>query len=160
MQRIDETNLEENGWHPGTLKHVKLLSFPDPANSVTLEAATYSLKDFLGNSLRLIGSFIGPSFHSDSLVPTALAAQWHSVQMNRQEYIAVVVVSYPTPIAECNVLVSTSGDDRGRLIFQGEMELTHEPERDIFLPVSSPDRTWISTAMTSIQADSGGIETG
>ena len=155
MQGINETYLEENGWHSGVFKHMKLFSFPDPANPITFEAESYALQDFLRNSVRLIGSFINPSFKPDSLIPGVAACQWHSVQMNGQEYIAVVVVSYPTPLSESNVLIRTTGEDRGRMIFQAELKLLYDTERDVLLSKEIPDGAWIATAMARIQADTG-----
>jgi hypothetical protein len=155
MQTVDETYLEENGWHFGVLQHVKLLSFPDPSHTVTFEATTYRLQDLLSNSTRIIGTFIYPGLHPDSLVPLVATYQWHSIKVNGQEYVAVIVVSHPTSMLESNVLVSTTGDNRGRMIFQGELNLTGNDARDVLLPVTIEDRAWIPTAVARIQNDAG-----
>jgi hypothetical protein len=155
MQTVDETYLEENGWHFGVLKHVKLLSFPDPSHAITFEATTYRLQDLLGNSTRVIGTFVYPGLHSDSLVPLVATYQWHSIEVNRKEYVAVIVISHPAPMLESNVLVSTTGEDRGRMVFQSELNLIRDEASDILFPDTIEDRAWISPAVTRIKDDPG-----
>ena len=154
MQRIDEAELEENGWHGGALKYVKLLGFPDAAEVVSLKSATYTFDDVLRNSEGFFGPFEDPGLHTDSLDTSGTLFFWHRVQMDGQEYGAVVAIRDRTPFSESNVLIHTSGESYGGLVVEEGLQLKHEVEGGVLLPEGIPCGSWISSAMARIQTDS------
>ena len=154
MQRIDESEFKENGWHGCSLKYVKLISFPDAADVITTEPATHLFQDLLGRSQGFLGPFEGPRLHSDGFDSGESLFFWHRIEMHGQEYIAVIGVRYDTPFGESDILVHTSGDDgSGGFLVEESLKVKYEAERCVFLPVSPPDGSWITPAMARIKAN-------
>ena len=154
MQRIDESEFKENGWHGCSLKYVKLISFPDAADVITTEPTTYNFEDLLSKSQGFLGPFKGPSLHSDGFDSGTSLFFWHRIEMHGQEYIAVIGVRYDTPFGESDILVRTTGNDRphGFLIQEG-LKVKYKAERCVFLPIVPPDGSWIRSSMASIETD-------
>ena len=154
MQRIDESEFKENGWHGCSLKYVKLISFPDAADMVAIEPATYLFKDILSRSQGFLGPFESPSLHSDGFDSGESLFFWHRIEMHGQEYIAVIGVRPDTPFGESDILVNSSGHDGpGGFLVEESLKVQYKTERCGFLPVSPPDGSWITPAMARIKTN-------
>mgnify|MGYP003648260915 CR=1 FL=1 len=153
MQRIDEAKLNEAGWHGGTLQYVKLISFPDAADLISLEPSTYCIQDLLSDSSGFEGPFKCPDLHTDSLDAGISLFFWYRIKVKGQEYVAVVAVRSGTPILESNILIFGASETHGGMIIEPGLEIFHKGKNGILLPVVSPDGAWIPAAMTRIKSE-------
>ena len=153
MKAIDEAKLKEDGWHGGTLKYVKLISFPDAADVVSLEPSTYSLEDLLSQSDGYLGPFEGPRFHSDSLDPGVSLFLWHRIKMHGQKYIAVVGISDETPFSESNVLIHAPSNNYTGMLVKADLKVSYKAESGVLLPVGVPNGAWIEAAVSGIETE-------
>tara|TARA_R110000824_G_scaffold401731_1_gene614200 strand:+ start:4396 stop:4869 length:474 start_codon:yes stop_codon:yes gene_type:complete len=153
MKAIDETQLKEDGWHGGTLKYVKLISFPDAADVVSLEPCTYTLEDLLSESEGYLGPFEGPRLHSDSLDTGISLFLWHRIKVHGQKYIAVVGISDETPFSESDILIHAPGDDYSGMLIKAELKVTYKAESGVLLPVGFPNGAWIEAAVSGVKTE-------
>jgi hypothetical protein len=153
MKTIDETQLKEDGWHGGTLKYVKLISFPDAADVVSLEPNTYSLEELLAESEGYLGPFEGPRLHSDSLDTGISIFLWHRIKMHGQKYIAVVGISDETPFSKSDILIHAPSDSYTGMLIKAELQVSYEAESGVLLPIGTPDGAWIEAAVSGVKTE-------